>query len=82
VYITIIFLLIANSLSSLIIKKEVKESNPEVGSSKNRILGFLANSKAILSLLFSPPEIPLTNSPPTRLSLTLDSLRSYSRFLS
>ena len=37
----------------------LKESSPVVGSSKNNRLGLLINSIPILTLFFSPPEIPL-----------------------
>ena len=51
-------------------------SNPDVGSFKNNILGYLANSKAIFSHLFSPPEIPLINSLPTILFLAFSNFNS------
>lgn len=34
------------------------ESNPDVGSSKNKIDGDVTNSQAIETRLFSPPEMP------------------------
>jgi len=43
----------------------VKLSSPEVGSSKKIEQGSLTNSYPIEARFFSPPEIPLTNKPPT-----------------
>lgn len=48
--------------------KEVKESKPEVGSSRISTEGLLISSKAIDNLFFYPPEIPLISCPPTRIS--------------
>jgi len=43
----------------------VKLSKPDVGSSKKITDGLVNNSKAILTLFFSPPEIPFRKIPPT-----------------
>ena len=45
--------------------KEVRESRPEVGSSRTTTDGSLISSKAMDVLFFSPPEIPLSKVPPT-----------------
>lgn len=46
-----------NNLTTL---RAMNESSPVVGSSQNRIDGFVRNSPAKASLLRSPPEMPLT----------------------
>lgn len=42
----------------------VKESNPVVGSSKNKSIGSVISSTPIEVLFRSPPETPLINGPP------------------
>jgi hypothetical protein len=44
--------------------KAVKESNPDVGSSRRITNGSETNSIAIDVLFLSPPEIPLIIAPP------------------
>ncbi|KAI6768669.1 hypothetical protein HG531_010858 [Fusarium graminearum] len=46
----------------------VNASSPDVGSSRRRMRGSVKTWIAIDTRRFSPPEIPLTSSPPTRLS--------------
>ena len=48
------------------IEEAVKLSNPDVGSSSNKILGLFNSWIAMETLLFSPPEIPLINSLPIK----------------
>lgn len=48
--------------------KEVVESNPVVGSSKNIIEGLVSNSTPIDTLLFYPPDTPLIIVFPTYVS--------------
>ena len=47
----------------------VELSRPLVGSSQRRRLGSVISSYPILVLFLSPPEIPLTRTPPIRVSL-------------
>jgi hypothetical protein len=51
-------------LIRFMIVKAVKESSPEVGSSRRITLGSETSSNPMETLFFSPPESPLTNSPP------------------
>jgi hypothetical protein len=44
---------------------EVRESRPDVGSSKNKTCGSEINSNAIEVRFLYPPEIPFTIGPPT-----------------
>lgn len=44
----------------------VKESNPEVGSSKNSTEGLVISSQPMFTRFRSPPEIPLKRVPPMR----------------
>mmetsp|Transcript_7179 Transcript_7179/g.11915 ORF Transcript_7179/g.11915 Transcript_7179/m.11915 type:complete len:301 (+) Transcript_7179:857-1759(+) len=48
--------------------KAENESRPEVGSSRNTMLGFVTNSTPTLVRLRSPPEMPLSRAPPTKVS--------------
>mmetsp|Transcript_15970 Transcript_15970/g.20875 ORF Transcript_15970/g.20875 Transcript_15970/m.20875 type:complete len:107 (+) Transcript_15970:567-887(+) len=56
--------------------KLVFESNPEVGSSKNKIDGLMTSSLATATRLRSPPEIPRRVAPPTTECCTLSNPRS------
>lgn len=47
----------------------VVESKPEVGSSSNKRLGLMSISWPMLTLFFSPPDIPLKSGPPIMLPL-------------
>ena len=58
----------ASFLSNYIILKAVCESKPEVGSSKNNILGLDISSYPIDVLFFSPPDSPLIKTPPNIVS--------------
>mmetsp|Transcript_1852 Transcript_1852/g.7440 ORF Transcript_1852/g.7440 Transcript_1852/m.7440 type:complete len:117 (+) Transcript_1852:351-701(+) len=58
----------------------VNESNPDVGSSRNRMLGSVMSAMAMFSRLACPPEIPFTISEPTRTSLAPARPRSWSSF--
>lgn len=77
--------------SSLIIRSEVDESRPLVGSSSSNKEGFVINSYPIDILFLSPPETPLRSHPPTIVSahdykesllITLSTLLSISSPLS
>lgn len=46
------------------ILRAVVESNPEVGSSRNRREGLIIISLPMQTRFLSPPEIPLTKEPP------------------
>lgn len=59
----------ASFFSNYTILKAVCESRPEVGSSKNNILGLDISSYPIEVLFFSPPESPLIRTPPNIVSL-------------
>ena len=62
--------------------KAVRESCPEVGSSRMISLGLLINSKAMDVLFFSPPDIPFSDfSPPMIVSRHFSSLRSEASLL-
>ena len=47
---------------------DVKESNPEVGSSKTITCGSEISSYAMQTRFFYPPEIPFIKTPPTNVS--------------
>lgn len=73
------------SLSSSITTSAVKESKPDVGSSRNISDGSLIVSIAIHTLLICPPDKPLCKTDPIKLSATLvscNSSKSYSTLLS
>lgn len=55
--------------------KAVRESRPEVGSSKIITVGSLTNSKAIDVLFLSPPETPFNSDPPTKVSIHFSSFK-------
>ena len=72
-----------NYYTVYIIDRALVESRPVVGSSRNSKFGFYINSIPIFTLFFSPPEIPHTVTPPTRVSAQLYnpniSIKSYTR---
>nr|GMD96191.1 ABC transporter G family member 6 [Ipomoea batatas]GMD98379.1 ABC transporter G family member 6 [Ipomoea batatas] len=55
----------------VMILRAVVESSPEVGSSRSNKLGFISISWPMLTLFFSPPDIPLKSGPPIMLFLHL-----------
>jgi len=55
---TVIPLFETNDLKHLVKSIALELSSPDVGSSKNKICGFLISSIPILTRLRSPPEIP------------------------
>nr|GMC54849.1 ABC transporter G family member 6 [Ipomoea batatas] len=59
------------TLSNIWIRRAVVESRPEVGSSSSSKLGLISISWPMLTLFFSPPDIPLNNGPPIMLFLQL-----------
>jgi len=61
---TVLLCFLANSLREQITMNAVKESNPEVGSSKNSTDGSVMSSQPILTRLRSPPEMPFRKYPP------------------
>jgi len=60
----VMLFVLASFFSILIIFNEVVESKPLVGSSQRSKLGSVISSYPILVLFLSPPEIPLTRTPP------------------
>ena len=60
----VLFYCTAKFFNYYIIKKEVKLSRPDVGSSNNRTFGSVKISNAIEVLFLSPPLIPFKNTPP------------------
>jgi hypothetical protein len=54
--------------TKLMTSKLAAESNPLVGSSKNKIFGLVINWLATLTLLFWPPETPLRIGVPINVS--------------
>jgi hypothetical protein len=65
---TVLLSLLANFLSSETIMYEVKESSPDVGSSKKITFGSVMSYTAMHVLFLSPPETPLMTTPPTMVS--------------
>ena len=59
--ITVLLKTLANFLSVFTTINAVKESNPEVGSSRKSTDGLVMSSQPILTRLRSPPETPLRN---------------------
>jgi len=51
------------------------ERKKEKKNTKNKMLGIVTNSQAIVTLLFSPPEIPLSPFDPIFFSATWSILR-------
>ncbi len=60
-----LFYFLARFERILIIFKELKLSNPEVGSSKTKIEGLDINYTPIITLFFCPPDIDFVCLPPT-----------------
>ena len=52
---------------------DVRESSPDVGSSKNMTCEFEISSKAMEILFRSPPDTPLIRIPPTNVSMHFSS---------
>jgi hypothetical protein len=61
----IVMPLLASFFIYYMIRSDVVESRPEVGSSRSRILGSVISSYPIDVRFLSPPEIPLIETPPT-----------------
>lgn len=57
----------ANRLIVVTMRWAVVESRPEVGSSRRSKLGLISISWPMLTLFFSPPDIPLKSGPPIML---------------
>lgn len=56
---------------------DVKESSPDVGSSRKITWGSEISSKAMEVRFLYPPETPLMMTPPTRVSRHFSSLSSF-----
>lgn len=64
----IVFPFLARFLMLSVIELAMYESKPDVGSSQNRIDGFVIISEAKASLRFSPPDIPFAPKTPIKVS--------------
>ena len=68
----------ASDLTTLITSLAVKESRPDVGSSRKSTEGLVMSAMAMLVRLACPPEMPLTIALPTTTSLASHSPSSVS----